>query len=337
MTTPPGPARAPAKAALVVNTRSRTGENAYDEARERLTDLGVPLDATYPVQDPARLAEVVKDVLAEGCDLLVLGGGDGTMSSVVDYLADRDVALGLLPLGTANDFARTLEVPSDLAGACDTIAHGKRVDIDLGLAGGNYYVNVASAGLSVGVTRMLSSRLKKRAGALAYPVAALKAFARHQPFSARLTFPDDDRPPMELDRLLQIAVGNGRFYGGGNVVAPDAGIDDHTLDVYAIEMTRHRSLLGTARYFKSGDFVRADHVTHLTTRSVRLETDPVQRINIDGEVVARTPEDFTIARNALHVMVPQGSSAATLDADGSGAATLDADGSGAATLDADGS
>ncbi|MGH8869742.1 MAG: lipid kinase [Actinomycetes bacterium] len=301
------------RAALVVNTLSRSGEQAYEEARERLQSLGVPVEMTYPLRDPGRMPETVLDVLDRGCDLLILGGGDGTVSSVVDYLVSRDARLGLLPLGTANDFARTLQLPSDLEAACETIASGKVVDIDLGLAGDNYYVNVASAGLSVGVTQALSSRLKRRAGALAYPIASLRAFARHQPFSARLTFPDGDHETLELDRLLQVAVGNGRFYGGGNVVAPDAGIDDHTLDVYAIGMTRRRDLIGTARYFKSGDFVRADNVTHITTRRVLVEADPVQKVNIDGEVVTQTPEEFSVARNALHVLVPRDSTAADLD------------------------
>ena len=126
----------------------------------------------------------------------------------MDFLAHRDVTLGLLPLGTANDFARTLEIPVDIEQACQTIAHGKVVDVDLGLARDNYYVNVASTGLSVKVTQALSPRLKKL-GVLAYPMAAIRAFFEHEPFSARLTFPDGDREPVEYGRLLHLAVGNG--------------------------------------------------------------------------------------------------------------------------------
>jgi diacylglycerol kinase (ATP) len=204
------------RAALIVNTRSRSGERTFFEALDRLEELGVPLGATYAIRDPVRLPETVREVLHEdsGYRLLVLGGGDGSVSSVVDFLAHHDVILGLLPLGTANDFARTLGIPSDIEGACQTIAGGKVVDVDLGLAGDNYYVNVASVGLGVGATQALSPWLKKSAGPLAYPVAAIKAFLSHEPFSARLTFPDGDHEPVEYGRLLQVAVGNGRFYGG---------------------------------------------------------------------------------------------------------------------------
>ena len=303
------------RAALIVNTRSRSGERTFFEALDRLEELGVPVGATYAIRDPVRLPETVREVLHEGSGyrLLVLGGGDGSVSSVVDFLAHHDVILGLLPLGTANDFARTLGIPSDIEGACQTIAGGKVVDVDLGLAGDNYYVNVASVGLGVGATQALSPWLKKSAGPLAYPVAAIKAFLSHEPFSARLTFPDGDHEPVEYGRLLQVAVGNGRFYGGGMVVAPESGIDDRSLDIYAIEMGRHRDLIGVARYLKSGDFIRSESVSHYCTERVRLETEPDLSINIDGEVVAKTPQDFSMAHNALKVLVPPESTAANRD------------------------
>lgn len=297
------------RAALVVNTRSRSGERAFEHARDRLRGLGVRVEAEYDLHDPARLPETVREA-ADEYEMVILGGGDGTVSSSVDFLAGRETVLGLLPLGTANDFARTLGVPTDLDRACETIASGKLVDIDLGLAGDNYYVNLASVGLSAGVTRALTSRLKRVAGSAAYPLAAIKAFLKHEPFRARLTFPDGDHEPIEHERLLQVAVGNGRFYGGGMVVSPSSGIDDSTLDVYAIRLGRHRDLLGVARYLKSGNFVRGESVSHYETSRVLVETEPHLPVNVDGELVAQTPQEFSVARNALHVMVPPASSAA---------------------------
>ena len=303
------------RVALIVNTRSRTGERTFFQALDRLQELGVPLGVTYAIRDPARLPETVREVLDDGSGygFLILGGGDGTVSSVVDFLAHHHTVLGLLPLGTANDFARTLGIPQDIEGACKAIAEGKLVDIDLGLAGDNYYVNVASVGLGVEATRALSPWLKRSTGPLAYPAAAIRAFLKHEPFSARLTFPDGDHESVEYNRLLQIAVGNGRFYGGGMVVAPESGIDDSTLDIYAIDLGRRRNLLGIARYLKSGDFIKMEGVHHFRTSRVTLETDPEMAVNIDGEVVARTPQDFSVAQNALNVLVPQDSTAARQD------------------------
>ncbi|MET9019060.1 lipid kinase [Actinopolymorpha sp. NPDC004070] len=300
------------RVALVVNSGSRSGAATYEEARRRLGDLGVPLGECYPVADGTRLPEVVAEV-ADHHDLVVVGGGDGTLSTAVDHLAPRGTALGVLPLGTANDFARTLRIPFDLAGACETIAHGKVVDVDLGRIGDNYFVNVASIGLSVGVTQALTSRMKRRLGPLAYPLAAARAYRAHRPFRARLSFPDGDHAPMDLDDLLQVAVGNGRHYGGGNVVSPSAGIDDDTLDVYAIPRGSLRDHLSIARLLRSGHFVRHRNVVHVTTRRLNLHAEPEQAVNVDGEVVASTPQEFAVQRNALVVLVPQESDAARLD------------------------
>ena len=300
-------------AALIVNTRSRTGERAFFQALDHLQEMHVPLGVTYPIRNPERLPEAVQEVLGDGYEFLILGGGDGTVSSVVDFLADRGTLLGLLPLGTANDFARTLDIPEDIEEACKLIANGKVVDIDLGLAGDNFYVNVASVGLSVEATRALSPWLKKSTGPLAYPVAAIRAFLKHEPFSVRLTFPEGDHEPVEYDRLLQVAVGNGRFYGGGMIVALESGIDDKTLDIYAIDLGRRRDLIGAVRYLKSGDFIKTDGVHNFRTPRVRLETDPDLPVDIDGEVVTRTPQDFSVAQNALSVLVPQDSTAARQD------------------------
>src|SRR5215213_2507366 len=180
------------RAALIVNTRSRSGERTFFQALDRLQELGVPLGVTYAIRDPARLPETVREVLDDGY---------GTVSSVVDFLAHHDSVLGLLPLGTANDFARTLDIPQDIEGACKTIAEGKLVDVDLGLAGDNYYVNAASVGLGVEATRALSPWLKRSTGPLAYPAAAIRAFLKHEPFSARMTFPDGDHESVEYNRL----------------------------------------------------------------------------------------------------------------------------------------
>ncbi|WP_295145804.1 MULTISPECIES: lipid kinase [unclassified Saccharopolyspora] len=293
-----------AKAALIVNAHSRTGGRAFEYARDRLRELDVPLHAAYPLQDASRLVETVESAVDDGHDLIVLGGGDGTVSSVVDVLAHREVPMGLLPLGTANDFARTMHIPDDLDAACRTIARGHVVDVDLGLCGGNYYVNRASAGLGAAVAQHMSASLKKRVGALAYPVATVQALRKHRPFTATLEFPDGDHEPMEFPDLLQVSVANGRYFGGGQVAGQDAGIDDDTLDVSVLRHGSPLQLLSVMRELRTGSSTDSKLVTHVQTRSVDLRTDVDLAINVDGELVATTPQRFTVARNALHVIAP---------------------------------
>jgi YegS/Rv2252/BmrU family lipid kinase len=301
------------RAAVVVNTGARRGAEAYELAVEALVRAGVPVATKQAVSNGGDLRHTLERVMEGDHDLVVVGGGDGTVGCAADLAAHTEVTLGILPLGTANDLARTLELPRDLADACETVAQGKVVDIDLGRVDGRAFLNVASVGLSVGVTKAISPRLKRRLGPLAYPVATLLAYRRHRPFRARLEFPDGDHEAIEVDDLLQVAVGNGRHYGGGNAVSPTAGIDDHLLDIYAIVRGRLREHVSIARLLKDGSLIHHDRVHHVTTRRVRLVTDPPQEVNLDGEIAATTPSLFEVERNALHVVVPTGAGSAELD------------------------
>lgn len=299
----------PGGAALIVNVRSRKAEYVAFQALDLLNASGVAVDATRVVRDAAELPDTVHGVLAEGYGLVILGGGDGSVSSVVDAMAGSDAVLGLLPLGNANDLARTLGIPADLEWACLTVARGRVAEVDLGLvdlglAGERHYANAACVGLGIEVVETLSPLLKRSAGALAYPAAAIRAFLRHRPFSAALTFPGGDHPPVTFERLLQVAVGNGRFRGGEMAVA-SGGVDDGTLDVCAVEAGRPRDLAGLVRRLGSGELVHEGCAHHYRTSRVRLDTGPPLPIAIDGELVAGTAMGFSAAPSALKVLVPE--------------------------------
>ena len=306
-------ARDSARVALVVNADSRRGRDALESSRRLLLDGGVRHVEAHGVTSGDELGSTLDRVVATRPDLLIVGGGDGTVCCGAARVAETDIILGVLALGTANDFARTLELPQDPAAAIRELLAGKVVDIDLGRANGRAFLNVASFGLSVGVTERLTPSLKRRLGPVAYPVATLRAHRHHRPFTASLVFPEGDHPPMQLDDLLQVAVGNGRHYGGGNTVSPTASVDDDLLDVYAIERGRLIDHVSIARLLKDGTFIEHDRVHHVTTRAVRVSTGTPMPVNLDGEIAASTPTSFTLDRNALHVAVPAHSRAARLD------------------------
>jgi diacylglycerol kinase (ATP) len=297
---------------VIVNAGSRQGKKAYERAVDMLTEAGVPIATTHAVTEGGDIAGITKRVIVDH-DLVIVGGGDGTVGCAAGVLAGTDVALAILPLGTANDFARTLEVPRKLRTACGTAAHGKVVDVDLGRVNGRPCLNVASIGLSVSVTEALTPALKRRLGRLAYPVATMRAYRRHIPFRARLAFHDGASDALEFEDLVQVAVGNGRHYGGGNTVAPTAGIDDHALDVYAIVRGSIRDQVNIARQLKDGRFVEHERVHHVRTRALTLVTDEAMPVNVDGEIATETPCRFEIERNAVHVVVPQSATSASLD------------------------
>lgn len=297
--------------ALVVNTSARQGALALDRAERMVLEHPPASLRSDAVHSGAELVATLDRVMADAPDVLVVGGGDGTVSCAAARVAGTSTVLVVLPLGTANDFARTLEIPVDVEAAVRAVLTGEVVDVDLGRVNGHAFVNVASLGLSVAVTERLTDGLKRRLGPIAYPVATLAAFRGHRGFSARLEL--DGHESLELDDLLQVAVGNGRHYGGGNTVAPNASLDDHLLDVYAIERGRLADHVSIARLLRSGRFVEHERVHHLTTRRVRVVTGDPMPINLDGELLATTPAEFTVERNAVRVAVPRGSRAARLD------------------------
>lgn len=209
------------RAVLVVNTRSRRGERSYATAKRLLKEAGVRIEAAYPVRNAERLPDIVRSEIEKGRSLIIVGGGDGTVSSVVDDFAYRDVAFGLLPLGTANSFARTLGIPLDLAGAVEVIARGNVADIDLGAINGDYFANGAAIGLPSAIARATPHGLKRWPGRAAYPIVALNKLARLPAFECTVTVGDQSRTQRTLDIAIAIS-----GYQGGALIAPDANVDD---------------------------------------------------------------------------------------------------------------
>ncbi|NMO17991.1 lipid kinase [Pyxidicoccus fallax] len=300
---------------LVVNTRSRSGREAFDTARATLAERGVPLAECYALSRTERLQHVLDRMAQLGARRILLGGGDGTLSCGVGQLLGRDVTLGVLPLGTGNDFARSLGIPPDIEAACDVIARGYTARVDVGLANGRPFLNAASLGLATAIAKRLTKRLKQRAGKLAYPVAAAAEVKDLQSFRVRLKADDQE---LELD-ALQLVVGNGRYHGAGNIVAPDAQLDDRRLHVYAITAPSAASgregtglghlwdlatLARVALSLRSGDHQEHPAVTSLRAARLFVEADPVQEVNADGELIGHTPMRFEVAPAALRVYAP---------------------------------
>lgn len=291
------------RAVLVVNTRSRSGRDLYAHARRLLTRNGLHLDAAYPVRDPVRLPEIVQGAIAQGHRLIIVGGGDGTISSVVDHFAYRDAVLGILPLGTANSFARALGIPLDLVGAAETVTGGGKVaDVDLGRINDDYFANTAAIGLPVQVGRSLPHALKRWFGKAGYLLVGAALFARHKPFRAVLT--EDRKEIAHIDDALDILIANGPYQGGIRV-ADEAHPESRDLVIRIVKGGRKINLLRIwLRPVR--DRCAADITEIVRASDIVIETDPPHYVSIDGEVATRTPVRVSVARQALLLMVPRG-------------------------------
>lgn len=231
---------------------------------------------------------------------VILAGGDGTLNAAASGLHQTGLPLGILPLGTANDLARTLGLPDGPEQAAAVILAGRTRQLDLGSVNEHPFFNVASLGLTVSVTQRLNRTVKRRFGALAYPIAALHAVARTGRFKAVLRADGEETAVT----TLQIAVGNGRHYGGGMVVAEDATIEDATLHVYSLEPKARWRLLFMARAFRAGEHDKLPSVRTFRCKTVTVTTRRPRRVCADGELITRTPANFAVLPKAVRVFVP---------------------------------
>jgi YegS/Rv2252/BmrU family lipid kinase len=296
---PGGRLEAARRLLVLVNPRARRGVSFEPSLLDILVQAGFE-----PVVEPCGAASEVSARIidrAAGMAGVVVAGGDGTLNAAAAGLVATGLPLGIVPLGTANDLARTLGIPDDPAKAVRVIAAGATRRIDLGEVNGHFFFNVASIGLAAELTRQLTREHKRRWGRLAYALTALRVMADMRPFRAEVITAEE----RTRVRTLQISVGNGRHYGGGLTVEETADIDDGRLDLYSLEVGSVWRLLRMA-----GDLKRGSHgAWHdvRTTRGERFEirTHRPRPVSCDGELITLTPARFTIRPGAIAVFKPE--------------------------------
>lgn len=288
----------PTRALLIVNDKSRSGADNIDAAIDRLKERGIDIIEVRP-ERPDQIAQLIREH-GDNVDCVIIGGGDGSMNAAAAALVETQLPLGVLPLGTANDLARTLSIPTDVGQAFDIIADGIVHRIDLGSVNGRYFFNVANIGLGVHVMRHLSSDLKQRWGVFSYAHSLIKALRSFRPFHAEIVC--DGRP--RRVRTIQIAVGNGRHYGGGMTVSERASIDDNRFFLYNLEPLSLWQMLKFAPAFRTGRFAHLDPVDLDHGRSIEIRTRKQMPVTADGELVTTTPATFKLWPRAINVFVP---------------------------------
>lgn len=286
------------RALFVCNRLAREGEEAGDSICELLRACSVEVLDPRPEQ-PDRIPALIRE-LAGQVDLVVIAGGDGTLNAAAAALRETGLPLAIVPLGTANDLARTLGIPDDPGEACELISQGQVKAIDLGEVNGRYFFNAAHIGLGVEVRRRLEGEIKRRWGVLGYARAALDALSERRAFTA------DIRCGAQHRRLrsVQITVGNGRHYGGGMTVREDAAIDDARLDLYSVAPVGAWQLLALAPALRSGRQEHREAVEVVSGPALEVRTARPKQVIADGEPITRTPAHFRVLPGAVRVIVP---------------------------------
>ena len=284
------------KALLLINKNSRKGKELISKATTILQSMGFELivKSTKHADEIPVTIRLYKDQI----ELVIIGGGDGTLNYAIEGLIDTKLPLGILPMGTANDLARTLKIPTNLSAACQVIANGNIRLIDLGWVNGQYFFNVASLGLSVEITQRLTKDAKQRWGILAYAVTALRTIWASRPFRAEIKVNNQSFHV----KTIQIAIGNGRYYGGGMTVAEDATIDDGRLDLYSLETQHWWEIIALLPSMRQGNHSVWKNVRDLRGQEFEIYTTKPRPINTDGEITTYTPAKFRVIPKALAVI-----------------------------------
>lgn len=286
------------RALVVANPHSRSAGAGVDGAIAVLKEAGI--EVFRPEwSEGETISEVIRQH-ADAADLVVVAGGDGSLNAAAPAIIETGLPLGILPGGTANDLARTLGLPLDMTAAARVIAAGRTKAIDIGEVNGRPFFNVASLGMSARLADRLSRETKRRWGRLAYLITATEVLLEARPFSATIRLSNGEECQV---RTLQIAVGNGRHYGGGMVVEETATIDDARLDLYSLEFEDTWKLPLMALSFRQGRHGLKDEVRTLKGPSFEVTTRRPMPVNADGEIVTETPARFTVRPEAVTVFV----------------------------------
>jgi diacylglycerol kinase (ATP) len=271
------------RAELILNPLSRRGKALGGAVRTELARLGVHVVANATHRS----------------DAIIVGGGDGTFARQIPRALERGVPIGLIPLGTFNDLARTLAIPLDIGGACSVIAAGHMRTIDAARVNHAYYVTEASIGISSRIARRQRPIDKQRFGLLAIVASLLKAARYVRPFHAEVIY-DGERARL---RTIQLTVANSQRIGGFITVA-HAGIDDGWLDCYSVEIRDPLEFFSILGAILTGRGRDVPGLRTFRTTAIEVRTRRPHHITADGEPAGKTPACFEILPKALRVFAP---------------------------------
>jgi diacylglycerol kinase (ATP) len=266
---------------------------ATAEAALRARGVAVELRESASAADLTRLAA---EASRAGFDRVVVCGGDGTLNLAIREFDLANGTLGLLPMGSGDDFARVLGIPRDVEGACNVIVRGTVREVDVATANGLRYLGVAGLGFDSEVARYANERVKLLRGSLVYLYAILRVLPRFTPHRVRL----NDRQ----ETIMFACVGNSRQYGGGIRITPSAEVDDGTLDLCLVHKTSRLQLLKTLPQAYTGAHVKSPFVESARGTEFRFTSERELEVYADGEKLTATPVVFTLAKQRLRIAVP---------------------------------
>lgn len=246
--------------------------------------------------------ELAKQAIAKGERFIVAVGGDGTVNEVVSAVYGvPDLTFGILPFGTGNDFASSLNIPTDPEAAAALLLEGQVKRCDLGLANGRVFTNVCGLGFDVDVLQSVEKNKKGKQGMLPYIMGIVGAILHRSRIGCRIKI--DDNEEIAMDALI-ITACNGRRFGGGMLVAPEAKQDDGVFDICIAHSVGLFRLIGLLPKFVKGKHIDKKPVIYTRGRKITVQTDGEFVCEVDGELILKTPLTCEVLPGALPIIRP---------------------------------
>ena len=290
------------KTCVILNPRAGTA-SVQEQLEVELQRLpGLSMKRTKQPGDAQRMAA---DAVQKGYDLIVAAGGDGTINEVVNGLAVDfgRATLGILPLGTANDFARTINVPPEVPAAVEILLAGLTQQADLIRYIGTetrYFLNVSAGGFSGLVNEAMTDEMKQTWGPLAYLRSAASVLPNLTDYRTFLAF--DDEPETKL-HIYNMVIANARHVAGGIPIAPEAQLNDGLADVIIVPAASMLELAVLAPQMLLGTHLASDLILFRRARKISVRSEPGMWFNVDGELIGNAPATFEVLPQALKIVV----------------------------------
>ena len=286
---------------ILANPNAGGGRGRHRAARVAalLRAAGRPVDLCF-TRSSDEAPALARRAVDGGLERLIVCGGDGTVHRLLPVLAHTPTVLGLLPFGTANDFARALNLPRQPTALARLLLAGRPRPLDLGCLGDRLFCTVAACGLDADISQAMLDGQLPFSGTLGYLYAALSQLRAYRPAKVRLC---GDFGAWE-GSVLAVAAGNTSSYGGGLKIAPQADPTDGHFDVCIVGALPRRTVLHLLPRLFYGGHLKHPAVRILRTTWLQIETDSPRVVHADGELVGRTPVALHIKRAALSIVLP---------------------------------
>jgi len=276
--------------------------------RERVGAMDIVL--TVAEGDAVTAAQ---QAVAAGYEQLFVAGGDGTLNEVINGIGMvrggfEQTVVGIIPLGTGNDFATEIGIPSEIDAALDWLAEAVVVRVDLGVLGDRHFINVSGGGFIAEVSEAVDPQLKTIAGKLAYLIGGAQVLMTYEGAHATLLVEGavGDLPATESLALHAFAVCNAPMIGGGRLIAPTAIINDGLLDICLIESMPTLEFVALLRRVSSGDHVDDRRVHYFRATGIELQFDRTIKVNTDGQVLEADHCRYRILPRAARLLAHPG-------------------------------